>query len=71
MTSMIFPTRRDETWRYSDIAALATLWPLPAPTCIDVAAGETARCHLLQDAADDATAVHDYVIAIADGARFE
>ena len=69
MTSMIFPTRRDEAWRYSDIAALATLWPLPAPTCIDVAAGETARCHLLQDAADDATAVHDYVIAIADGAR--
>lgn len=69
MTSMIFPTRRDEAWRYSDIAALATLWPLPAPTCIDVAAGETARYHLLQDAADGATAVHDYVIAIADGAR--
>lgn len=62
------PTRKSEEWRYSDLDALASVWPLPAPTRIDVAAGETARHHLLQDAADGA-AVHDYVIAIADGAR--
>lgn len=60
------PTRKDEAWRYSDLEAVASVWPLPAPIRIDVAAGEVARHHLLQDGA---AAVHDYVIAIADGAR--
>nr|WP_208404779.1 SufD family Fe-S cluster assembly protein [Sphingobium vermicomposti] len=49
--------------------ALATIWPTRAPTRIDVAAGETARHHLLQDEGEGAAAVHDYVISIADGAR--
>ena len=63
------PTRRAEEWRYSDIDALATIWPTPAPTRIDVAAGDNARHHLLQDAGEGAAAVHDYAITIADGAR--
>lgn len=69
MTTLALPTRKDEAWRYSDVAAVAAIWPTPAPTRIDVAAGDSARHHLLQDAADGQAAVHDYVITIADGAR--
>ncbi|MGE4322304.1 MAG: SufD family Fe-S cluster assembly protein [Sphingobium sp.] len=69
MTALALPTRKQEEWRYSDLEAVAALWPLPAPTRIDVAAGETARHHLLQDAGEGMAAVHDYVISIADGAR--
>jgi len=68
-SALALPTRRDESWRYSDLTALAAIWPTPAPTRIDVAAGDTARHHLLQDAADGTAAVHDYVISIGDGAR--
>ncbi|KFG90272.1 SufBD protein [Sphingobium herbicidovorans NBRC 16415] len=69
MTALAVPTRRQEEWRYSDLEAVASLWPLPAPVRIDVADGEAARHHLLQDAAEGTAAVHDYVITIADGAR--
>ena len=69
MASAALPTRRQEDWRYSDLEALASLWPLPAPTRINVATGETANHHLLQDAADGSAAVHDYVITVADDAR--
>ena len=69
MNMLDLPTRRDESWRYSDLSALQSVWPLPAPVRIDVAAGEAAHHHLLQDAADGATAVHDYVVTVADGAR--
>lgn len=69
MASAALPTRRQEDWRYSDLEAVASLWPLPAPTRIDVSAGETANHHLLQDAAEGSAAVHDYVITVADDAR--
>lgn len=69
MASAALPTRRQEDWRYSDLEALASLWPLPAPTRINVATGDTANHHLLQDAAEGAAAVHDYVITVADDAR--
>ena len=69
MNALALPTRRQEEWRYSDVEAVASVWPLPAPTRIAVAAGERAAHHLLQDAADGSVAVHDYVIDIADGAR--
>ncbi|EZP72100.1 SufBD protein [Sphingomonas paucimobilis] len=69
MNALTLPTRKAEEWRYSDLDALAAIWPLPAPERIDVAAGEISRHHLLQDAADGAAAVHDYVITVADGAR--
>lgn len=69
MSILDLPTRRDESWRYSDLSALESLWPLPAPTRIAVAAGESAHHHLLQDAADGQAVVHDYVISLADGAR--
>ena len=69
MNALALPTRKAEEWRYSDLEAVASIWPLPSPTRIDVAAGEAARHHLLQDAAEGAVAVRDYVISIADGAR--
>src|SRR3546814_15037792 len=69
MNALTLPTRKAEEWRDSDLDALAVIWPTPAPTRIDVAAGENARHHLLQDAADGAAAVHDYAITVADGAR--
>ena len=34
------PTRRDEAWRYSDLDALAALWPVAAPREIVLGAGE-------------------------------
>jgi hypothetical protein len=71
VTLLALPTRKDEAWRYSDLDALAAAWPVPAATRITVAEGESAHGHLLQEAADGATAVHDYVIDIADGARFD
>ena len=69
--ALTLPTRKDEAWRYSDLNALATIWPVPAANRNGVAAGERAHDHLLQDADDDGAAVHDYVIDIADGARFD
>ncbi|MEQ6334693.1 SufD family Fe-S cluster assembly protein [Sphingobium sp. MK2] len=69
MIALALPTRRQEDWRYSDLEAVASLWPLPAPIRIDVATGDTANHHLLQDAADGSAAVHDYVITVADDAR--
>ena len=71
MTALALPTRRDEAWRYSDLDALASVWPVPDATRITVAAGESGHDHLLQDAAIGAAAVHDYVIDIADGGRFD
>lgn len=68
MTALALPTRRDEAWRYSDLEAAASAWPAPAATRINVPAGETAHHHLLQDAADGATAIHDYAITVADDA---
>ncbi len=69
MSALALPTRRDEAWRYSDLDAVAALWPTPAPTRIDVAAGEGAHHHLIQDAANGESAIHDYVVTVADGAR--
>lgn len=69
MNALALPTRREEAWRYSDLDAVASAWPVAAPTRIDVAAAAHAHHHLLQDAADGAVAVHDYVVTVADGAR--
>lgn len=69
MNALALPTRKDEAWRYSDLEAVASVWPIAPAMRIDVAAGETAHHHLLQDAADGAAAVHGYVVTIGDGAR--
>ncbi|WP_336962123.1 SufD family Fe-S cluster assembly protein [Sphingobium aquiterrae] len=71
MTTIALPTRKDEAWRYSDLDAAARAWPPAAPERIAVAAGESAHRHLLQDAAEGATAIHDYVIHVGDGATLD
>ncbi len=69
MSTLALPTRRQEDWRYSDVEAAASLWPLPAPTIITVEAGAESAHLLLQDAAEGAVAVHDYEITVAEGGR--
>ena len=68
MNALPLPTRKDEAWRYSDLEAVASVWPTAPATLIAVAAGESAHHHLLQDAPDGAAAIHDYAIDVADGA---
>lgn len=63
------PTRRNEAWRYSDLEALASVWPLPAAEAIDVPAGGELSRVIVQDASDDAVAVRDYVVTLGEGAR--
>ena len=58
------PTRKDEAWRYGDLDAVARLWPVPAPTVIDVPAGESATRHLIAD-----SGIHDLAILLGAGAR--
>ena len=64
MNVLALPTRKDEAWRYSDLEAVARLWPVPAATEIVVAAGESATRHLIAD-----NGIHDFAITLQPGAR--
>ena len=67
MTALALPTRREEAWRYSDLEAVASVWPIAGPKQISVGAGEHRHETLLQDSAQGATAIHDFIIEIAQG----
>lgn len=67
MTALALPTRRDEDFRYADLAALAPLWPVLVET-IDVAAGETGALTIVASA--DAP-VRSLAIALGAGAKFD
>ena len=69
MTLLAIPTRRDEAWRYSDLDALASAWPLPAAEHVRVAAGEDFTRVIVQDAADGAVAVRELSLVLEKGAR--
>lgn len=58
------PTRRDEAWRYSDIAAVEAAWPLPAAEAILVPAGGDFARTIVQDSGT----IHQLDIAIGKGA---
>jgi Fe-S cluster assembly protein SufD len=60
------PTRKDEAWRYSDMDAVARLWPVGPATAISVAAGETRVEHLIAE-----PGIHDYAIEIGAGGRMD
>lgn len=62
------PTRRDEAWRYSDVDAAASIWPVAAPEVIAVPAGETLNRVIVQDAAPGAVAILDFVVRLGEGA---
>jgi len=67
------PTRRDEAWRYSDLAALERVWgELPqGPERIIVPAGETMRRQIVQPVPMGGVGMTDLDIVIEAGARFE
>lgn len=76
--SVILPTRKDEAWRYSDIAALDGLdvGTFDGWRDIDVAAGETFRdCIVIADGdpggASDATELRRLRVNVGEGARCE
>ena len=54
----LLPTRKDESWRYADLDAVARVWPVAAPEVVVVAAGVSETRHLIQSAADGAVAIH-------------
>ena len=58
------PTRRDEAWRYSDIAAVEAAWPLPAAEAILVPAGGDFARTIVQDSGT----INQLDIAIGKGA---
>jgi Fe-S cluster assembly protein SufD len=58
------PTRRDEAWRYSDIAAVEAAWPLPAAEYIVVPASGAFARTIVQDSGS----IHQIDIAIGKGA---
>jgi Fe-S cluster assembly protein SufD len=58
------PTRRDEEWRYSDMDALARVWPLHAAEAVVVPAGGDFARTIVQDGGS----IHQLDIAIGKGA---
>ena len=67
MNALALPTRRDEDFRYADLAALAPLWPV-AVEMIEVAAGGFDALTIVASA--DAP-VRSLAIALGAGARFD
>ncbi len=67
-TVTLLPTRADEAFRYADLAALATLWPLPAQA-VDVAAGESGSLSVVLTG--DAPEARDLVITLGEGAHYD
>lgn len=58
------PTRHDEAWRYSDMAAVEAAWPLPAPESIIVPAGGTFSRAIVQEAGG----IHQIELVLGKGA---
>ncbi|MBC7522372.1 MAG: SufD family Fe-S cluster assembly protein [Sandarakinorhabdus sp.] len=64
----VLPTRKNEEWRYSDIAAVARAWPVAAEV-IAVNAGESATRMVVQDAAVGSATIRHFDVTVAAGAR--
>jgi Fe-S cluster assembly protein SufD len=60
------PKRRHEAWRYSDMDAVASLWPVPPAEIIALEAGEVREAALL---AEDG--IRDFAITLGAGARHD
>jgi Fe-S cluster assembly protein SufD len=67
LPATLLPTRRDEAWRYSDLAAVARAWPV-APEAIIVAAGETAAHMVEQNASPGSATIRHFAISVEAGA---
>ena len=68
MTSALLPTRKEEAFRYADIAALAPLWPV-AVEAIALAAGESRALSIVCTGA--APMVRELAVTLAPGASFD
>jgi Fe-S cluster assembly protein SufD len=66
LSTIQMPTRKDEAWRYSDINAVAALWPVPAAEVITLEPGEVREAALLADGG-----VSDFAIILGAGARYD
>jgi Fe-S cluster assembly protein SufD len=64
MSLAILPSRRDEAWRYSDIAAVTAAWPLPAPESIIVPADGAFTRSIIQDSGT----IHQITLSLGKGA---
>ena len=65
-TSVALPTRKVEAWRYSDMDAVASLWPVPPAEVIALAAGEVRDAALV---AEDG--IRDFAINLGAGATYD
>ena len=68
MTAVPLPTRADEEFRYSDLAALKQVWPV-APETRTLAPGEEASLAIVADGAGPT--VRSLVLSLGAGARFD
>lgn len=66
--ALAFPTRRDEAYRYADLAALERLWPL-APQDIRVAAGTSDALAVVAEASGPQA--REISVTVEDGASFD
>ena len=66
-SDLLLPTRKDEAFRYADLAALAPLWPV-AEERIVLAAGESRALTLTNTGAD--AAARDLAVELGAGASF-
>ena len=66
--ALALPTRKDEAYRYADLAALETVWPV-APAAIRVAAGKADALSIVTDGSGPE--VRDIAIVLEDGATFD
>ncbi|OJY65968.1 MAG: Fe-S cluster assembly protein SufD [Sphingobium sp. 66-54] len=65
--ALALPTRRDEAWRYSDLDAVARVWPVDEPDRLIVPAGERRTMTLLLDDGAEAVAIRDHPVEIGAG----
>lgn len=71
MSSLPIPTAKQEAWRYSDLDAVASVWPTPPAEEIHVAAGERLVRVIAPEGGADAVVIADYVVDVAAGGRCE
>ena len=69
MATATLPTRKDEAYRYADLAALAGVWPVAREEIL-VPSGQSTSLSIVEDAAVEAVARH-LVIELEAGASFD
>lgn len=68
MTALALPTRRDEAFRYADLAALERVWPV-VPERMVVADGDTTARSIVLDATNDVA--RELAVELGAGAKFD